>query len=57
MINAGDAEHLPVWAGQSAGRLNDLPWAADIIRETVREARDLLQRRLPEGAMYMSTSS
>ena len=47
-MNAGEAEHLPLWAGQSAGRLNDLPWAADIIREVVHEARDLLQRTLPE---------
>ncbi len=45
-MEAGDAEHLPLWAGQSAGRLNDLPWAADIVRETVHEARDLLQRTL-----------
>ena len=47
-MEAGDAEHLPLWAGQSAGRLNDLPWAADIIRETVHEARDLLQGALRE---------
>ena len=47
-LNADDADNLPLWAGQSAGRLNDLPWAADVIGETVREARDLLQRTLPE---------
>ena len=47
-LKAGEADHLPLWAGQSAGRLNDLPWAGDVVREIVREARDLLQRRLPE---------
>jgi nitronate monooxygenase len=43
---ADDPDHLPLWAGQTAGRIDDLPWAADVVAETIREARDLLEREL-----------
>jgi hypothetical protein len=33
-------------AGQSAGRIGDLPWAADVVTDTVRQARELLQHGL-----------
>jgi nitronate monooxygenase len=39
-----DADHLPLWAGQTIGRLADLPWAVDVVDEIVREAVDLIQR-------------
>jgi nitronate monooxygenase len=39
---ADDAELLPLWAGQSIGRLQDLPWAAEVVTETIRQAHDLL---------------
>jgi nitronate monooxygenase len=45
---SGDAEHLPLWGGQATGRLNDLPWAAEVVGAIVDEARELLQRGLPE---------
>lgn len=38
-----DAEHLPLWGGQAIGRIDDLPWAADVVAETVREAVDVLR--------------
>ncbi len=43
---AEDADHLPLWSSQAAGRINDLPWAGDVVTETVRQAADLLQNRL-----------
>jgi nitronate monooxygenase len=45
---ADDAELLPLWAGQSIGRLQDLPWAADVVSETIRQAHDLVAGGLPE---------
>lgn len=44
----GNADHLPLWAGQSIGRVDDLPWAADVIADVVSEARLLLQEGLTE---------
>jgi len=41
-IEQEDAEHLPLWAGQSIGRVHDLPWAADVVSDTVRQAFDLV---------------
>jgi NAD(P)H-dependent flavin oxidoreductase YrpB (nitropropane dioxygenase family) len=41
-IEHEDAEHLPLWASQSIGRVHDLPWAADVVSDTVRQAFDLV---------------
>lgn len=38
----GDAEHFPLFAGQSVGLLRDLPGAADVVRQIVREARGVM---------------
>jgi nitronate monooxygenase len=38
----GDAEHFPLFAGQSVGFLRDLPGAADVVRQIVREARAVM---------------
>ena len=43
---ADDADHQPLWAGQAIGRLEDLPWAADVVADTVREAVDLVRSGL-----------
>lgn len=43
---ADDADHIALWSGQSAGRINDLPWAADVVTDTIRQAGDLLRSRL-----------
>lgn len=43
----GDVEHLPLWCGQGAGRLDDLPWAADVVAEVIAEAGRILGHRLP----------
>lgn len=37
-----DPEHLPLWGGQVIGRIADLPWAGDVVTDTVRGAVDLL---------------
>jgi nitronate monooxygenase len=37
-----DAEHFPMWAGQSVGMVKDLPAAADVVRAVVEEARAVL---------------
>jgi nitronate monooxygenase len=42
-----DADHLPLWCSQAAGRLQDLPWAADVVRDTITEAIALLAHGLP----------
>jgi nitronate monooxygenase len=40
----GDAEFFPMPAGQSAGLVDDLPPAGDIVRAIVDEAREVLRR-------------
>lgn len=37
-----EPEHLPLWGGQVIGRIADLPWAGDVVADTVRQAIDLL---------------
>lgn len=39
-----DAEHLPLWAGQAIAQLEDLPWAADVVADIVRESVELIGR-------------
>jgi nitronate monooxygenase len=39
----GDAELLPLWGGQAIGRIDDLPWAADVVSDTVAAALALLR--------------
>jgi hypothetical protein len=45
-LGESDPEHLPLWGGQAIGRIADLPWAADVVTDTVRQAVALLDRRL-----------
>ncbi len=40
----GDREHYPLYAGQSAGLVDDLPGAFDVVREMVAQAREVLGR-------------
>lgn len=42
-----DADHLPLWASQAIGQLDDLPWARDVVADTVRDAAAILRRELP----------
>ena len=37
-----DPEHLPLWGGQVIGQIADLPWAGDVVADTVRQAVGLL---------------
>lgn len=37
-----EAEYFPMYAGQSAGLVHDLPGAADVVEAVVREAREVL---------------
>ena len=43
----GDAEEAPLFYGQDAGLITDLPPAAEIIGRMVDEAEELISRRLP----------
>jgi NAD(P)H-dependent flavin oxidoreductase YrpB (nitropropane dioxygenase family) len=38
-----DGEHYPMFSGQGAGLIHDLPGAAEVIETIVREARQALQ--------------
>lgn len=38
----GDFEHVPLWAGMSVGLVNDVRPAGEIVRDTVRQAAELL---------------
>jgi nitronate monooxygenase len=40
--SANEPEHLPLWGGQVIGRIADLPWAGDVVADTVRQAIGLL---------------
>ena len=40
----GEREYFPMWAGQSAGLINDLPAARDVVRAIVDEADAALAR-------------
>jgi nitronate monooxygenase len=39
-----EPEYFPMYAGQSAGLVHDLPGAAEVVEAVVREARDVLGR-------------
>ena len=43
----GSQDYFPMWAGQSVGLIHNLPGAAEVVEMTIREARDLLTKRLP----------
>ena len=44
---AGDADYAIIWLGQSAGLIDSVMPAADIVREIVSEAEELLRTTLP----------
>ena len=46
-IDRNDLEHVPLWAGQGIGRIQDLPWAADVVESVVAEARRVLLEEVP----------
>lgn len=52
-----DAEALPLWAGQAAGRLQDLPWAADVVADLVAGAIAVLDRDLPARLRRSASSA
>jgi nitronate monooxygenase len=43
----GDGAYFPMPAGESAGLINDLPSAADVVHTIVREADDIVRRFAP----------
>lgn len=46
----GNREYLPMWAGQSAGLVQNLPGAAEVVERLVQETRGVLMQRLPAAA-------
>jgi nitronate monooxygenase len=45
--NAGGLDAGLVWAGQVQGLIHDIPTTAELIQRIMREATDIIQRRLP----------
>lgn len=41
-----DAEHLPLWSGQAVGHIDDLPWAREVITDTIAQAHALITHGL-----------
>jgi len=49
---AGDhRDYFPLVAGQSVGLINSLPTAAEVVESLIREARAILQERLPRDIL------
>jgi NADH:quinone reductase (non-electrogenic) len=46
-LETGNLDAGLIWAGQSQGLIHDIPTVAQLIERIVREARDIMQRRLP----------
>jgi NAD(P)H-dependent flavin oxidoreductase YrpB (nitropropane dioxygenase family) len=47
LLETGDLDAGLVWAGQVQGLIHDVPTVAELIGRIVREAREIIQRRLP----------
>jgi len=47
LLESGDLDAGLVWAGQVQGLIHDVPTVAELIDRIVREATDLVRRRLP----------
>jgi NADH:quinone reductase (non-electrogenic) len=47
VLETGDIDAGLVWAGQVQGLIHDIPTVAELVHRIVREARDIIERRLP----------
>ena len=47
LLETGDLDAGLVWAGQVQGLIRDIPTVAELMDRIVREAADIIQRRLP----------
>lgn len=47
LLETGDLDAGLVWAGQVQGLIHDVPTVAELISRIVREATDIIRRRLP----------
>lgn len=47
LLESGDLDAGLIWAGQVQGLIHDIPTVAELIRRIVREALDIITRRLP----------
>ena len=47
VLETGDTDAGLVWAGQVQGLIHDIPTVAELIARIVREATDIIRRRLP----------
>jgi nitronate monooxygenase len=47
VLESGDIDAGLVWAGQVQGLIHDIPTVAELVARIVREARDIIERRLP----------
>lgn len=47
VLESGDIDAGLVWAGQVQGLIHDIPTVAELIGRIVREATDIIRRRLP----------
>jgi len=47
LLESGDLDAGLVWAGQVQGLIHDIPTVAELIQRIMREATDIIRRRLP----------
>jgi len=47
LLESGDLDAGLVWAGQVQGLIHDIPTVAELIRRIMREATEIIRRRLP----------
>jgi nitronate monooxygenase len=47
LLETGDLDAGLVWAGQVQGLIHDIPTVADLIQRIMREATEIIRRRLP----------
>ena len=47
LLETGDVDAGLVWAGQVQGLIHDIPTVAELMKRIIREATDIISRRLP----------
>ena len=47
LLETGDIDAGLIWAGQVQGLIHDIPTCKELIDRIVREANEIIQRRLP----------
>jgi nitronate monooxygenase len=48
LLESGDIDAGLIWAGQVQGLIRDIPTCAELIERIIREAHEIMTRRLPQ---------